>query len=353
MCLLTQQPASVSFTDAFLLDVYAKNSDGLGVMYAEDGKLHVYKCLPANGQDFVDFYRKHAANRDCMWHARMKTHGDIDMENCHPYSVTEDIWLAHNGVLSTGNDADHTKSDTWHFIKNVLRPALTADPNLMLDPEWVDFMGSVIGSSNKFGILRSDGASCVINRDSGVEFEKSWLSNTYAWSPSRFGFQAPQKTYHGYYGSFERLDETRTHGYGSFRKDEDYGNSWRSGYSNWQQKSLDWRDQQAAKAKSDIVTLGLAEDEVDDDEFLIRPATANQIKKYIKACHNQYARRGTAGIEQWVYDAPEKAAKVLSYWYDDLDEIELMDLVRKHPDEAAQWIQDLFTSDSITPSWLG
>ena len=101
--------------------------------------------------------------------------------------------------------------------------------------------------------------------------------------------------------------------------------------------------------------LGLAGDEVDyeDDDFLIRPASAQQVKKYIKACHNQYARRGTAGIEQWVYDAPEKATKVLAHWYEDLDEVELYDLVRKDPDEAAQWIQDLFTSDSITPSWLG
>ena len=343
MCLLTQQPASVNFTDAFLLDVYAKNKDGLGVMYAADGKLHVYKCLPANGQDFVDFYRKHAANRDCIWHARMKTHGDIDMENCHPYQVTTDIWLAHNGVLSTGNDADHTKSDTWHFIKNVLRPSLTADPNLMLDPEWIDFMGDVIGGSNKFGLLRADGATCIINRKSGVEFEKSWLSNTYAWTPSRFGFQSPQTARHGYYGSFHRADEDHDFVY------PDYS------YSNWQNRSLDWRDQQAAKAKSDIVTLGYAGDEVDyeDDDFLIRPASMSQVKKYIKACHNQYARRGTAGIEQWVYDAPEKATKVLAYWYEDLDEVELYDLVRKDPDEAAQWIQDLFTSDSVTPSWLG
>jgi hypothetical protein len=199
-------------------------------------------------------------------------------------------------------------------------------------------MGSIIGGSNKFGLLRADGESCIINRKSGVTFENSWLSNTYAWSPSRFGFQSPQTARHGYYGSFRRADE-----------DYEWPNY---SHSNWQQKSIDWRDQQTAKAKGEVVTLGSAEDEVDDD-FVIYPATASQVKKYIKACHNQYARRGTAGIEQWVSDAPEKAAKVLAYWYDDLDELELIDMVRKDPDEAAQWIQDLFTSDSVTPSWLG
>jgi hypothetical protein len=335
MCLLTQQPASVNFTDAFLLDVYTKNKDGLGVMYAESGKLHVYKSLPANGQDFVDFYRMHVANRDCIWHARMKTHGDIDMENCHPYRVTDDIWMAHNGILSTGNDADHSKSDTWHFIKNVLRPALTADPNLMLDLEWINFMGNIIGGSNKFGLLRSDGETCIINRSSGVEFSNSWLSNTYAWTPSRFGFQSPQAR--GGYASYSRY------------VDDEWPNF---SHTNWQSRSLVWRDQQAAKARSDVVTLGLAEDEMDDEDFMIRPTTISQVKKYIKACHNQYARRGAAGIEQWVFDAPEKAARVLAYWYEDLDEVELYDMVRKDPDEAAHWIQDLFTSDSISPSML-
>jgi len=337
MCLLVSQPASVDFTDAFLLDVYGKNEDGLGIMYAEAGKLHIYKALPANGQDFVDFYRKHGSKRDCIWHARMKTHGDIDMENCHPYHVTDDIWMAHNGILSTGNDADRTKSDTWHFIKNVLRPALTADPNLMLDPEWIAFMGQVIGGSNKFGLLRSDGEICVINRKSGVEFSNSWLSNTYAWTPSRFGFQSPQAARQGHYGSFNRIEE-------------DEVDSWRSGYVNWQQKSIDWRDQQAAKAKpAQTVMLELEDEGLDIN---VTQVTEHQLKKFVRAAFNQWSRRGLAGLEQWVYDAPAKAAQVLAHWYDDLDAVELVDLVYKDPDQAAEWIEDLFKSDSVTPSWV-
>ena len=155
MCLLVKQPSTTSFTDEFLSDVFTKNSDGLGVMYAEDGKLHVYKCLPATAQDFIDFYRKHVDGKDCVWHARMQTHGDIDLDNCHPYKVTENIWLAHNGVLATGNHADKSRSDTWHFIKNVLTPALTAQPELMMDEDWLDFIGDMIGRSNKFGLVNS------------------------------------------------------------------------------------------------------------------------------------------------------------------------------------------------------
>jgi len=39
---------------------------------------------------------------ECIIHYRMKTHGDIDMDNCHPSRVTDDIWMAHNGILSMG-----------------------------------------------------------------------------------------------------------------------------------------------------------------------------------------------------------------------------------------------------------
>lgn len=333
MCLLVSQPATTAFTDEFLIDVYNKNSDGLGIMYAEAGRLHVYKALPANAQDFVDFYRKHAQDRDCIWHARMKTHGDIDMENCHPYRVTDDIWMAHNGILSTGNDADHTKSDTWHFIKNVLRPSLTADPDLILDPQWVAFMGEVIGGSNKFGLLRSDGEICVINRKSGVEFENSWLSNTYAWSPSRFGFRGHQ-TYQG--GHVYR---------GTYWEDEttDF-----TSYANWQTRQLGWRDQQASKAKQNL----LADVEEDGVDINVTKVTEYQLKKFVRAAYNQWSRHGLSGVEQWVYDAPAKAAQVLAHWYNDIDTAEMVNLVYKDPEEAAVWINDLFVSDSFTPSWL-
>ena len=96
----------------------------LGVMYAEGGKLIVKKILPKTAKDFESFYNKEITGRFCAFHLRMKTHGDINLDNCHPYEVLNqqehgiDLWLMHNGILSTGNASDETKSDTWHYIKN-------------------------------------------------------------------------------------------------------------------------------------------------------------------------------------------------------------------------------------------
>ena len=190
MCLLVHQPQGVQFSDEFLRDVYSSNRDGLGVMFAEGGRVIVQKTLPADAEAFVDFYRAHAEGRECIWHARMQTHGDIDLDNCHPYEVTPGVWLAHNGILSTGNGWDARRSDTWHFIRNVVRPAVLGDERIILDPEWQSFLGDLIGASNKFGMMTSRGEAVIINRANGVEFAGAWLSNTYAWSAHRWGVGA-------------------------------------------------------------------------------------------------------------------------------------------------------------------
>lgn len=359
MCLLVNQPKTTNFTDAFLTDVFTKNSDGLGVMYAEDGKIHVYKCLPANAQDFIDFYRKHAEGRDCVWHARMQTHGDIDMDNCHPYQVTDDIWLAHNGVLGTGNKWDKSKSDTWHFIRNVLRPALSHNPDLILDPAYQEFLGDVIGRQNKFGLVRADGKTVIINESSGVNFVGAWLSNTYAWSTTKFGFRhtysSTGPTAHGYYGIY---------GDDGFGYDSRYSNN-QSWYSRTQQasSSVPTTTSQARIYEEDegqsafgVVELkpqtqeakGSYEGTGSSKSKSYAKMTKRQITPFVRALYNQWSRHGLSGIETWVKDAPYKAAAVLSYWYSDVEDIEL--LVNRDPEEAAVWLEDLFRTDSVTPS---
>jgi hypothetical protein len=343
MCLLVNQPASTVFTKDFIEDVYIKNSDGFGVMYAEHGKIHVYKCLPTSGQDMYDFYQKHAEGRDCVWHARMQTHGDIDLDNCHPYRVTDDIWLAHNGILATGNAADKTKSDTWHFIRNIIQPALTADPDLMLDENWQKMIGGIIGGSNKFGLVRADGEIVIINQQSGVNFVGAWLSNTYAWSTTKFGFRSSYQAQSGYSDQYSSYNRSR------YWEDEDQGTA----YTEWWhgQKDNSWYTKTTTtEAKGKVV-----QEEETDQVAVAREVvnyTPQEIRPMVRAAFNCWMRNGLAGIEQWCKQAPYKAAAVIGYWYDDLDNGELEQMVSEEPNEAAMWIEDLFRTDSIQPSMI-
>ena len=242
MCLLVVQPATApTLTQAWLEDFYASNSDGVGIMRAVDGELLIEKILPANAQEFVDFYRNHIDGHDCAFHLRMKTHGNIDMENCHPYEVFNkaehglDVWLMHNGVLSTGNAADTTKSDTWHYIRDFLRPMLANNIDFAFTDAFADIIGDHIGASNKFVLMDSTGRIQTVNQDSGVFWGGRWLSNTYAWSSPL----NVSKTYKDDYNI--ALDEVESAPYKATYTKTNY-KKWSSGYMTGYSYEDDWYD---------------------------------------------------------------------------------------------------------------
>lgn len=189
MCLLINQPATApALPTHWLNDFFDYNSDGVGVMYSENDCLVIEKVLPKTSADFVVFYNKHIAGKICAFHLRMRTHGDTDLANCHPYIVLNraehglDLALMHNGILSTGNHADTSKSDTWHYIKDYLRPMLANNPEFAFSPAFRAIIGDHIGSSNKFVLMDNTGRTVTINKNAGVYWGGLWLSNTYAWT---------------------------------------------------------------------------------------------------------------------------------------------------------------------------
>ena len=201
MCLLVnQQSTSPILSNEWLADFYTYNADGVGVMFANNGELIVKKLLPADENEFINFYHQFIAGKNCAFHLRMRTHGDIDLDNCHPYEVLNrlehgiDLWLMHNGILSTGNKADESKSDTWHYIEDYLKPMLSANPDFAFHPSFSEIVGDHIGSSNKFILMDNEGRQAVINHGSGVHWAGLWLSNTYAWSASSSASKHPIKS---------------------------------------------------------------------------------------------------------------------------------------------------------------
>ncbi len=240
MCLLMKVSKESKFSDAFLRSVYVRNSDGIGVMWAEDGKLHYRKLLPKTVTEAINFFREHGEGKDCCVHWRMKTHGHINYENCHPYPVfgfdeqhPHPMLLMHNGVLSGGNSKDITKSDTWHFIRDTLRPLLQDYPNVVFNEKFVELLGKHIGN-NRFAIMDHTGRCAIINRSQGVEYEGSWLSNTYAWDYTGLHPNAPKyshgrasygvnSTYGGYYSgsaAWDRYEDKYGSKYSSDKKDK-------------------------------------------------------------------------------------------------------------------------------------
>lgn len=319
MCILIHHPANVSFSDELLNDFYAHNSDGFGAMYSEGGKLVVVKTL-GKPQEINALYKDALKGRECIIHYRMKTHGDIDLENCHPYKVTDEIWMAHNGILSMGNPVDKTKSDTWHFIKYILRPALEANPMLIFDPDYQTYLEDMIGASNKFAFMHSSGESVVINYDAGVEHEGAWLSNTYAWSAHLHGHGAKYKSGGNKYYS------------GSWGID-DYG------------YNIKGSTKHSSTSLSDGAAFGDYDDEYEGythyDYDISSFGKKLNIRKITRAAYNCH-KRGMKALYDWVLTSPTKAAYLLEQSFGEKTEGEMWDLVNAYPDEAAEWIFDLF-----------
>ena len=200
MCLLlTQTKNTPILSNEWLKDFYSYNEDGIGVMYVENNQLIIKKSLPKNVNEFIDFYHDFIKNKNCAWHLRMRTHGLIDLENCHPYMVLNqlehgiDLYLMHNGVLSNGNKKDTNKSDTWHYINDFLKPMLCNNPNYAFTDSFKALISDHIGNSNKFVIMDNLGRESVINQDSGYYWHGFWLSNTYAWTATNSVSKTPIK----------------------------------------------------------------------------------------------------------------------------------------------------------------
>lgn len=181
MCLLIHQPRGVTFSKKDLKDFLSFNQDGFGMAYPQDGRLNIVKVVDDDRQA-IDAYFTCMAGRPGLLHFRMATHGDKTAQNCHPFRLTDEIAMAHNGILSIDADAEKGWSDTRLFAEHVLKPMAMADPDALFHADVLELLGGMIGPSNRLMFIRADGATSIVNKSAGVVYKRAWLSNTYAWS---------------------------------------------------------------------------------------------------------------------------------------------------------------------------
>lgn len=170
-------------TKGLLADLYSHNSDGLGAMYhTTKHGLRIRKEVPRTLHDAERFIRELPDDdRNLVLHFRMKTSGNIDHANAHPFDVLpRSIAMTHNGVLSISTQSDETKCDTRHYIERVLRPQLERYPELVANDAWREVIGRDIGRGNRFVFMDKDGQMFFVNRHTGVEHEGMWIANTYS-----------------------------------------------------------------------------------------------------------------------------------------------------------------------------
>lgn len=101
MCIAIAKPAKVDIPDERLEICFFNNPDGAGFAYYDDyGKLQIRKGY-FKFSKFKKAYRKVCDNRKMLIHFRIKTVGEKNISNCHPFHVGANSAMVHNGTISS------------------------------------------------------------------------------------------------------------------------------------------------------------------------------------------------------------------------------------------------------------
>jgi hypothetical protein len=174
MCIAIFKPESQVISKETLAQCFKANSDGAGFMYVEKGIIKIKKGY-FNFDAFYEAYLPHE-NKQCVIHFRIKTHGEINEENCHPFKVDNTTAFIHNGVISNYGNTDY--SDTYMFNEEYLKP-LVAEYGIKIlqSPQIKKSIESLIGFS-KLVFLFNNNESVIYNESKGVWDAGVWYSNT-------------------------------------------------------------------------------------------------------------------------------------------------------------------------------
>lgn len=190
MCvILAQQPNSKKFPKEYYDKSVKSNPDGNGVMWVEDGAVHMFKhMLPEPvWEKYEDVYDRLGHETPIVIHARIGTSGGKRTETCHPFRVNDEMCFCHNGILDI--KPTETKSDTMVFNEMVLQPILNDHPEMILRDEFKELLEGVIGH-NKLVFLTANQDMVIVGENLGVHEEKGdwWFSNnTYKpYAPTKY-----------------------------------------------------------------------------------------------------------------------------------------------------------------------
>lgn len=176
MCIAIAKPKNILIYKETFETCFAANSDGAGFAYSDRGSMVIEKGF-FTFDEFFKAYEPHA-NKTCLIHFRIKTHGKLSQENCHPFSVTDTLAFIHNGIINShGYDAH--KSDTVDFNEKVLIPLVAKYGEEVLNSDLIKpLIESYIGGSK---LVFMDGITeefTIYNESLGNWNSGVWFSNT-------------------------------------------------------------------------------------------------------------------------------------------------------------------------------
>jgi len=207
MCILTFMPDGIDIAYDRAKECARANPDGFG--FAIHARVAIIKD---HDMDFEKLWLRWVDMRKsyqgpALFHFRIATHGNTDINNCHPFDVdgNPNTVVAHNGILPMTMPLNDSRSDTKLFADFVL-PAIGGVESLDIKENLDNLENWAIG--NKLVILTVEEKASydwyIINEHAGHWDAGMWWSNssykrTYPISYVNYGYNTNTTTYKSTY----------------------------------------------------------------------------------------------------------------------------------------------------------
>lgn len=198
------------------------NPHGAGIVYRDkNGNVRIDRFLHSleKADKIFDIINK--ADEYAI-HFRYATHGEKNIINTHPFVISKNLCVMHNGIMNEFANINKEWSDTKNFAEYYCKDlAKEYGDKIFFNREKVKELGKRIGSGNKLVFIDKDFNISIVNEDSGTWLDGCWASNTYSINVENYHntFKSYNKKYN--YGDdsryYDEYIKNRT-----YNKDYDY-----------------------------------------------------------------------------------------------------------------------------------
>jgi glutamine amidotransferase len=226
MCLALYKPAKAKLNQDEMRTAFKANPDGAGFAYYDPAlkRVIIQRGYFTFNELWADLTPIMADNCPLILHYRWATHGDVNVENCHPFEL-HDGALIHNGIISgmgtsvyksankyytppagktcADMECSDDRSDTREFVEDYLAGMGVSD--LRSAKKLIEH---TIGYS-KLVTIHNDGSVIIFNEDSGHWRNGVWYSND-SYKPYKAASANPTNLVpakYDYYGKSSKLSE--------------------------------------------------------------------------------------------------------------------------------------------------
>lgn len=154
---------------------FEKNNDSAGFMFSNNGELKMYKTMNSVNGLYNKYLKvRETNNLPIIIHFRIATGGKIDMNNCHPFYINDDLGFCHNGIIDLPWEIKN-HCDTVCFNEAILKEL---HEDFLTNKATKELLSKYI-SWSKLAFLNKDGKFTIINEEKGhwSKDDKNWFSN--------------------------------------------------------------------------------------------------------------------------------------------------------------------------------